>query len=163
LIEPGRPRYPKELNQAGRIVFKKLCRLLEERRTLTPGDVEAIRLYSLLHNRHQRAITALELNGEICEQTKQDKDGEPFTVLAPNPWLKIATASERQMLAILVQLGLTPKAKDSVRPTKGKDVVESENLVDSYLSRNKPHVVPMPVAPSDMKAEDDDEDSSETE
>jgi P27 family predicted phage terminase small subunit len=167
-LPPSRPRYPKGLDKDGRRIFKLLCKLLEERRALTAGDFEAIRLYAVLHKRHATATAHLEAEGEICEITKQDKDGEPFTILGQNLWLKIATGAERQMLAILVQLGLTPKAKDAVRPTKSGKEMEQEDFMESYMtgrSMKTAAVVPIPVRvdPAEMTLGDDDDDAKQTE
>jgi P27 family predicted phage terminase small subunit len=135
-LPPGRPKFPKTLSKAGRQVFKMLCQLLQERRVLTHGDLEAIRLYSLLHQRHARATEHLEVEEEICEYTRLDSNGQAHKFMKANLWLKVATDAEGRMLAILVQLGLTPKAKDFVKPTKS-DKPKEESLMDRFLSGKK--------------------------
>jgi P27 family predicted phage terminase small subunit len=140
--------------------------LLEERRVLTSGDFEAIRLYCNLHQRLARAQEHLDAEGEICEYKQLDKDGVQVVVCKQNLWLKIAVKCESQMLAILVQLGLTPKAKDHVRPTKSA-VEPEKSFEDTYLARrprSKPSIVSIrPINPADMKASDEEpQDEAET-
>ena len=38
-VSAGRPEFPEELSPAGKQIFKELCHLLEERRTLTKAMV----------------------------------------------------------------------------------------------------------------------------
>jgi P27 family predicted phage terminase small subunit len=164
-LKPSRPKYPKELPKPARKMFKDLCRLLEERRVLTSGDFEAIRLYCNLHQRLARAQEHLDAEGEICQYTQLDKDGVQIVVYRQNLWLKIAVKCESQMLAILVQLGLTPKAKDHVRPTKSA-VEPEKSFEDTYLARrprSKPSIVSIrPVLPSEMLASDEESDEPQT-
>lgn len=116
-VEPGRPRYPKDLSAAGKKIFKKLCKLLEQRRTLTDADGDLLRLYAITHERHARAVEHLEHEGEIVTTEHGDKQ---------SPWLAIAERSEKSMVSILAQLGLTPATRDRIKVTKGsgKDFIE---------------------------------------
>jgi P27 family predicted phage terminase small subunit len=140
-LDGGRPKYPKGLSPAGKKIFKTLCGLLEERAALTKGDVEAIRLYCKLYERHQRATEHLDAEGEICPYERLDSHGQRFTQYKTNLWLKVATDAERQMVFILVQLGLTPRSKDSLKPTRpAADDTILPGSVDDYLRKN---VVPI--------------------
>jgi P27 family predicted phage terminase small subunit len=155
----GRPKFPKGLTAAGRKTFKTLCGLLEERHALTEGDVEALKLYCILQDRHRRAIERLEVEGEIKLYTRLDSNGQPHQMEKENLWHKVATSCERQMLAILVQLGLTPRSKDSVKPTRRNP--ESEVVpgsVEDLFGWGSGNVTPIrqpridPVKPEDMEA-----------
>jgi P27 family predicted phage terminase small subunit len=147
-VAPGRPRYPRDISAAGRKVFKRLCKLLEERRTLTDADGDLIRLYCIAHARHARAIEHLEAQGEIVTRTVV-KDGEAYEVEKTNLWLGVATKAEAQMLSILDRLGLTPGSRDKVKVTKGC----SDDFIEISLSKNnatpEPSVPALPPAVTD--------------
>src|SRR5271156_3274531 len=104
-VAPGRPRYPKDLSTDGRKVFKRLCRLLEERRTLTDADGDLIRLYAIAYQRHIRACEHLEQDGEIVVRQVTDKEGNVRELEKSNPWLAVAERAEKSMLSILNSLG----------------------------------------------------------
>src|ERR1700678_2993666 len=108
LIAGGRPKFPKGLPVGSRRVFKMLCALLEERRALTKADAEPLRLYCILHDRHTRAVTALQNEGEVKAYTRLDSNGKAHEQFKTNLWLQVAVNAEKQMVAILMQLGLTP-------------------------------------------------------
>lgn len=114
-VEPGRPRFPVGISHEARRLFKALCGLLEKRGHLTTGDGELIRLYVILHDRQARAQAALEKEGEICEYVRLDSSGVAHPQVKPNIALAIAERAEKQMVTILVQLGLTPRSRDGVK------------------------------------------------
>jgi len=116
-IPPGRPKYPAGISAAAKRVFKRLCSLLEERKHLSHGDGELLRLYALLYTRHEKAMAKLETEGEICTYIRLDSNGQPHDQVKPNLWLKVAQDSERNMVACLDRLGLTPGTRARVKPT----------------------------------------------
>jgi P27 family predicted phage terminase small subunit len=118
VVEPGRPKFPKGATPETKRFFKRLSRMLEARRTLTPGDEELLRLAAILRDRHQRACARVQEQGEIVAYTRLDAHGEPHDVVKPNLWLKIAQESEKSFLACLDRLGLTPANRGKVKPTK---------------------------------------------
>jgi P27 family predicted phage terminase small subunit len=136
VLPPGRPRYPKSLTPEARRVFKRLCSLLEKRRALTEGDGELLRLYSVLYDRHTRAMAKIEAEGEIRMYTRLDSNGAAHEVEKPNLWLKVAETAEKNMVAILDRLGLTPHNRAKVKPT-GKTETAKPNEFEEFLSRNK--------------------------
>lgn len=161
-LTAGRPRYPKGLSPTARRVFKTLCGLLEERAALTKGDLEAIRLYCHLHERHARALAQLQEHGEICAYERLDSHGQRFTQYKKNLWLEVATGAERQMVAILVQLGLTPRSKDSIKPTRldPKETVLPGSALEFLQSNVTVINRPLSVAPEEMEAGNEDEDDN---
>lgn len=118
-LEPSRPKYPRNLSAAARAIFKRLCGQLESRRHLTAGDEQILYLFCVLHDRHLRALAKLDEEGEIKTYTRLSSNGSPVQVEGPNKWLRIAEVCESKKLACLVQLGLTPSARKSVRATAG--------------------------------------------
>jgi P27 family predicted phage terminase small subunit len=114
-ILPGRPAKPKGVSKDALKVFRKICKQLAQRRALTPGDGEILRLYCVQFDRHMRALAALAVDGEIITTTRVSKGGDTYEVQAASPWLAVAEKAERQMVSILDRLGLNPRAKDAVK------------------------------------------------
>jgi len=73
---PSRPKYPRGISPEAKRTFKRLCRLLERRRTLTEGDGELLRLYAIAYTRHERALEHIAAEGEIVSYTKTDAHGD---------------------------------------------------------------------------------------
>jgi phage terminase small subunit len=101
-----------------------MCALLTERRALTKGDRELIRLYVLIRERHKRNFALLEQEGEVVTYTRLDSNGQGHDQEKANLRLKIVADAERQLVAILKELGLTPIAKDRAKPTSGTSANE---------------------------------------
>ncbi len=119
-IAAGRPKFPKGISLDAKRVFKRLCNLLEQRRALTHGDGELLRMYSLLYTRHERALAKLEAEGEICTYTRLDSNGNAHEMEKPNLWLTVAETCERNMVACLDRMGLTPNARAKVKQVGDK-------------------------------------------
>jgi len=132
-LPPGRPKYPRNLSADAKAVFKRLCGLLEERRTLTSGDGELLRLYSILFDRHARALAKIAAEGEIRVYTRLDSNGAAHDVEKQNLWLKVAETSEKNMVSILDRLGLTPHNRGKVKPT-----AEPESDVPDFIKNAPP-------------------------
>jgi P27 family predicted phage terminase small subunit len=115
-VPAGRPAKPKGVSKEAVKIFRRLCKLLAQRRALTAGDGEILGLYCVLYDRHMRALAALEKEGEVVTQTRMGRSGEPYELTLKNPWLDIAKDCERQRVAILDRLGLNPRSKDAVKP-----------------------------------------------
>jgi phage terminase small subunit len=116
-VPASRPRAPGDLSPAALVVFKQLCALLRKRRALTAGEAELIRLYAIKYERHAKAKAKIEVEGEIRIYTRLDSNGQPHDVEKENLWLKVATGCEKDMVAILDRLGLTPVNRSKAKPT----------------------------------------------
>ncbi|MGB6250497.1 MAG: phage terminase small subunit P27 family [Terriglobales bacterium] len=117
-IPSGRPKYPKNISGEAKAAFKRLSRMLEARRSLTPSDQEILALYAHLYSRHQRALAAIEREGEIRLYTRLNNRGEDVQCEKPNLWLKVAETCEAKMIACLSALGMTPMNRSKVKPTE---------------------------------------------
>jgi P27 family predicted phage terminase small subunit len=104
---PGRPRYPKNISADAKRTFKRLCSILEKRRSVTEGDSELLRLYALAYDRHAKAVAKLEVEGEIRVYHRLDKHGEQVPTEKENLWLPIAVNAEKFMRGCLADLGLS--------------------------------------------------------
>jgi P27 family predicted phage terminase small subunit len=143
-VPSGRPRFPKDLDATLKPIFKRLCSLLAERRVLTAGDAELIRIYVHQFDRHLRNVALLRQEGELCEYTRLDSHGKPHQQVKLNLRLKVVSDAERQMAAILNQLGLTPTAKDRAKPTSSNE----DKIVPGSIADLMPHLLsrkPSPV------------------
>ena len=133
-VPHGRPRYPKGISGEAKAAFKRLSRMLEARRSITPGDEEILRLYAFLFSRHQRALAALELEGEITTYTRLNNRGEDEQCEKPNHWLKVAETCEARMISCLSALGMTPMNRSKVKTTEPKPAPQ---LPEAFPSREE--------------------------
>jgi P27 family predicted phage terminase small subunit len=136
VVEAGRPKFPKGISRSARKLFKKFCSLLEQRRSLTAGDGELIHLLVIKTERHQRAMEHLEVEGEIVTTVRLDKHGEQVQSLRPNQWLKIAQEAEKEKLAILDRLGLSPMNRSKVKSTEIPQAETPKDELENLLERN---------------------------
>ena len=117
-VPGGRPKIPADINALGlRKPFKAMCRLLQERRVLTSGDVELIRVFCVVQDRHVRNVALLREEGELVTYYRLDSNGQSVPQVKKNLRHDICVTAERQITAIVNQLGLTPTAKDRAKPT----------------------------------------------
>jgi P27 family predicted phage terminase small subunit len=114
-VPAGQPKCPKALSAAARKKFKELCKELAARRVLTPGDGELLSLYAELYDRRARCMVAVRAEGEVIQYESRGKNGDVLVREKKNLNLVIAQESEKQMVGILVQLGLSPLQKDKVK------------------------------------------------
>jgi P27 family predicted phage terminase small subunit len=146
-VPASRPRMPKDLPENAAGVFKRLCAVLRKRRALTSGDAEMLRLYALLYVRHAKALTKLEEEGEITEYTRLDSSGNAHTIEKPNLWLKVAETAEKNMVAILDRLGLTPHNRGKVKPTPpAKPVNKPVDPFEAFMTGRASTIDDRPVA-----------------
>jgi len=116
-IEGSRPKFPSGLKGEGKKIFKRLAAILERRHVLTEGEVELLRLYAILSVRHAKALEHIELEGEVCKYSRLNNRGEEVLTEKPNLWLAIAESAEKNMVAILDRLGLSPLNRSKVKAT----------------------------------------------
>lgn len=134
VAHPGRPRYPKGLSPDAKRTFKNLCRLLEQRRSLTEGDGELLRLVAINIDRHAKACAKVAEEGEIKVYFRLDKHGEQVPSEKPNLWLEVACNAEKFIQSALRDLGLTPGTRGKVKPTEEPKKPE---VPDSFPTREE--------------------------
>jgi P27 family predicted phage terminase small subunit len=117
-VTAGRPKYPKNISGEAKSAYKRLVRMLEQRRALTPGDQEILSLYATVYDRHERAKRKLAQQGDVVVCDVVTKSGEVVQCERLNFYLKIAETCESKMLAHLVQLGLTPGTRGKIKQTE---------------------------------------------
>jgi P27 family predicted phage terminase small subunit len=137
-LPAGRPKCPKSLSPDARKVFKRLTKMLQQRRVCTAGDQEILRLYSTAFDRHQRAIEHLAAEGEIVIIERVTKSGAVISCAEENLWLSIAVNAEKYMRGVLSDLGLTPIQRSRVKQT------ESPKKPDDEIPSRSETVLPEP-------------------
>lgn len=133
-LTPGRPRYPKNISADAKRTYKRLCAILEKRRSLTEGDCELLRLYALAYDRHSKAVAKLTLEGEIRMYERESKAGEVYEVEKENLWLPVCCAAEKFMRGCLADLGLSPLNRSKVKQTESPKPKTAQND-EALLSR----------------------------
>lgn len=118
----GRPRVPKDLQPEEKKIFRAVCKTLAQRRVLTEGDQQLLRLLAIVVARHRRAVQHIAVEGEVVTYTRLDKKGEAVETSAKNLWLAIADKSAEEIRACCDRLGLTPMSRSRVRKTTSEDV-----------------------------------------
>jgi P27 family predicted phage terminase small subunit len=136
-VPSGRPRIPRDIGPGLRKTFKNLCSLLQGRRTLTAADGELIRVYCFVLERHEKNVAMLRAEGEVCQYTRLDNNGQAHLQYKTNLRLKIVVEAEKQMAAILNQLGFSPTAKDRAKPTSSSE----EKIVPGSIADVMPHLL----------------------
>lgn len=153
-LAPGRPKYPRGISLEARRTFKRLVRMLEERRSLTRGDEEVLRLYATLFDRHQKALGHIALEGEVCTYHRLNNRGESVPSERPNLWLRIAQDSEKQMAALLRDLGLTPVTRSKTKPTAAPQEPKPADPEEALLQRpvSSAQTIDSDIADLDLEA-----------
>jgi len=111
------PHPPRFLSKDAKKKFRGLVRQLADRRAVTAGDQDLLTLYCSLWERWTQSLVKISEEGSIRIYQRLGSDGSAVDVEKENLHIKLAQNSERQMVVILKQLGLTPRDKDAVRPT----------------------------------------------
>jgi P27 family predicted phage terminase small subunit len=159
-VPSGRPKYPRGISGEAKAAFKRLVKMLEQRRSVTPGDQEILRLYAVLFDRHVRALAAIAEQGEICVYTRLNNRGEDVACERPNLWLKVAETCEAKMLACLSSLGLTPMNRGKVKITEepkkpGLTFDDGLTDVERAILENMRKAAPVPEPDIDLNSIDE--------
>lgn len=157
----GRPKFPKHLGKDARIEFKRVCKFLGARKTLSEGDFYTIAVLAECTVRWIAAKQALGTNF-VVTTTVRDKQGRETIVERENPLCKIVENCESKILSLTNSLGLNPASRDKVKKLQtGAELAEvvPGSMADLYpdiCSGVKLEVVqPKTVAPEEMTASDE--------
>jgi P27 family predicted phage terminase small subunit len=116
-VRSGRPKTPKTLTPMQLECWKEAAKILKQRGTLSKGDGESLRLWSVVKARWLQANAEVEKDGLTIQETRCSKSGDEYTVTVNHPCLKIAENCERLLTGLAVKLGLTPLGREKVRRT----------------------------------------------
>jgi phage terminase small subunit len=117
--------------------WREMLRTLRERKTLTRGDGPLIEMYCEKRKAKREALKHLDDEGFVRDYSRFDSNGVERTTEKHNLWWKISQDCDRQILAALDRLGVSPLLKD--RPKRGtepapKQAPEPEANVEESLS-----------------------------
>jgi P27 family predicted phage terminase small subunit len=147
------------LSPTARAEFKRAVQLLEQRKTITPGDFTTLAVYAEVFARWIQAKREIG-DSLMIETTVTDNNGNPRIVSRLNPLLKVAQACEARMLSLVKALGLTPVDREKARPTTGvaKDEIVPGSIADvmpELLNSKAPEpFIIMPPPPTFDEEED---------
>ena len=163
------PRPPKFLSPEGRKKFRSMVKQLAERRTVTAGDADLISIYCTTWERWQDALLKIREQGVVATYQRLGANGNAVNVEKTNLHWSIAKECERSMLSILSRLGLTPKDRDSVKPTtpatkKNEPVEGRVEWLKLELAKQQALEAAAPQEPGEAEPEHEDvlEDFDET-
>jgi P27 family predicted phage terminase small subunit len=131
----GRPKIPGHLSKAARPEFKRVCRILEERGTVTPGDFSVLTVYAEVYARWIAAKRELGENPQFNIITQvTDNNGTLRTVTRPNPLVRVVADLENRCLSLQRSLGLTPDSREKIKQTgfNGEAEVIPGSIADLY-------------------------------
>jgi P27 family predicted phage terminase small subunit len=119
-IPAGRPRCPQHVKEdaAAFAAWKDALRVMRRTGTLSAGDAPTLAVYACVYSKWVQATKDVRERGFEIETTRTNKRGEEYTTSVVNPSVKIATDSERQLLALAKALGLSPDSRGRIMPTK---------------------------------------------
>jgi P27 family predicted phage terminase small subunit len=118
--EAGRPRMPKHLSESAQRVWKETLRLLRRRGTLTADTGPTLAIYAECVATWEVAKADIIARGQIISETRFSKSGTEYQIDVVNPSMKIKENCERQALAVLKALGLSPDAREKVKKARTK-------------------------------------------
>ncbi len=145
-IEGSKPRVPRWLTASARRKFVELSKELVKRQVATRGDADLLAMAATLWDRWKTANDHVIKEGAVITVQLYSKDGTPYTQEEISPWLKVAQASEKQFLAVLQQLGLSPMARDKIKVTKGNADAAEETIQeygDRILGLDRSRIIPI--------------------
>lgn len=135
----GRPKCPAHLSDAAKTEWRRISKMLGKRGTETEADRAALALYANVYARWVEVQRQIDDEGYRIEITLTDSNGKPYEKVVNHPLLKVVENCERQLLALLKALGLTPDSRDKIRPAK-KDVPVPVDPGEEFLAR-RPRIV----------------------
>lgn len=117
----GRPVVPKFLTPPERQRFRQLCSGLEKRRALTPEDGEILSMFCVTWSRWRFSLADVAKRGPVITVEVRGKNDEIIFREKKNPHCYIAQECEKSMHGYLQSLGMTPAAREKVKPVKKEE------------------------------------------
>lgn len=165
--QSGRPKFPKHLSKIARHEYKRVCKFLADRRTLSEADFYTISVLAEVYARWIAAKDELGTNF-IVTTTVTDKTGKSVIVTRENPLCKIVSDCESKILSLSKALGLTPADRDRVKQLQSdasEEIIPGsiQDLHPEWFERPKLEIIdgvagyakPVAVDPAEMRADDE--------
>jgi P27 family predicted phage terminase small subunit len=129
----GRPKMPGHLSPEAIEAWKGACKLLKAKGTLAKTDAATLEIYSEVKATWIAAKKDVLERGQLVEEKRFTKSGDPYTVTIINPSVAIQRDAERQLLAFTKSLGLAPDSREKVRRTRPTTKKQSEQAAIETL------------------------------
>ena len=116
----GRPKCPRHLSPEAKAEWRRCVKLLEARKTITPGDYTLLTLYAETFARWIAAKAQLG-NELLIDEPVGDSHGKIIIKKKINPLVPIVQNDTRALHSLARELGLTPATRQKVAPTKKQE------------------------------------------
>jgi len=128
-VVAGRPACPESVKSDPDALaeWKRLCRLLAARGTLSKGDAPFLELYCSTYSTWLAARAEIKARGLFVDVPVTDAAGEVHFKRAENPARKVEAQCVTAMRQFLAGLGATPVTRERAKPTK--EVKKRERFV----------------------------------
>ena len=133
--DAGRPAEPTHLSAEELAIWNTTADALEQRGTLTPGDGSVLALFAQLTVEHRAERRHLNEEGRIHLGQKIDKNGHAIVLHIINPRCQVVRELERQLLAVMKELGLTPKQRANVKGAIGRPKLSPTDVALRSLNK----------------------------
>jgi P27 family predicted phage terminase small subunit len=151
----GRPKMPAHLSPEAVEAWKNVCKLLRAKNTLAKTDAATLEVYCEVKATWIAAKADVVKRGQLIDEKRFSKSGDPYTVTIINPSVQIQRDSERQLLQLTKALGLAPDSREKVRRTRK---VKTESDENTALMKAFPFL----LTPKKADEEEDEEDAERT-
>jgi len=130
-FEAGTPEVPAHLTADEKKVWNRVVNILTARGTITVGDGFVLEKYCTLYVRWRNEANLLEEEGSLIDKlVKMGKDHLGVYVKVPNPRLKLLQTTERQLLSLDIELGLTPRHRGKPATTAPRERTTQDFMDD---------------------------------
>jgi P27 family predicted phage terminase small subunit len=126
-VSAGRPKMPGHLSPDAVEAWRLVCKLLKAKGTLSKCDAATLEIYSEVKSSWIAAKKDVQARGQLVEEQRYSKSGDPYTVTIINPSVQIQRDSERQLLQLTKALGLAPDSREKVRGVRKKKTEADDN------------------------------------
>ena len=127
-VRAGRPKTPRHLTKSERREYRRLVFQLEARGHCTPGDFDMLAILASVIIRWTAEKENLETNGDRIFVNAPDGNGGVYQKSIENPARANSVESGKQYAALLKELGLTPRGRDSVKKVVAGPLAVAEEL-----------------------------------
>jgi len=118
------------LTEAEQAAFRRFSKFLGQRGAETPQDAAALELLAVLYARWLAAKQELERTGLLVEDVVLDNHGQAVTKRRASPLVRILQDSEAKLMHLLRDMGLTPMARDKVKPAAAPEAKREPSQVE---------------------------------
>lgn len=121
-LPPGWPEMPDHLDELGQAVWREICGIMAQMRTLSPAFAKVIERYCVAYSKWRLCLKEVNATGPVVESVL--KDGR--TELKRSPHAMEMHKWHEELIKMEAELGLTPASKARVAVVTGTQSQEDE-------------------------------------